>query len=73
MFGFVPHRHDLVLHRIATLPVAVMHCNNLHTRATVFENATLVGYEALVQGAAHGKVAATTQMPFSARRGTANR
>jgi hypothetical protein len=34
----VLHRHYLVLHRIATLPVADMHRNSVHGRAAIFEN-----------------------------------
>jgi hypothetical protein len=69
----VLHRHDLVLHRIATLPVADTHRNSFHGRATVVENGTLVWFNTLVQGAGHGKAAATTVIVHSARRGTANR
>jgi hypothetical protein len=69
----VLHRHDLVLHRIATFPVVDMQCNNFHGRAAVFENGTLVWFNTLVQGAAHGKAAAMTGLVFSTRRGTANR
>jgi hypothetical protein len=69
----VLHRHDLVLHRIATSPVVDMHCNSFQGRATVFKKCTSVWFNTLVQGAAHGEAAATTGMVFSTRRGTANR
>jgi hypothetical protein len=46
----VLRRHDLVQHRIATLPVADMHRNSVHGRATVLENGTSIQWKTLVQG-----------------------